>query len=582
MPIVVLTGGQKEYSDGDKYWPAGRKKEYSDSIQVDLLNLSSISKQIIAEKSGHHIHIDESEAVTEAVKQLVLKIKNANRKMNTFYNKVFSCLYFIIVLLYLRVTQVHAQKHATNNSLERESALYSDFTFPENWRTQTGRSISIPVKVFKTSSTTPSYPIMWLGGGPGQSNMDFKPPFEFLENHDVILIGYRGVDGSVLLECPEINNAFKGSGPNLLSHESIENIKHAAEECATRFLECGIDLNGYTIEQVLFDIDSVRSYFKIDKLNLLSASYGTRVSQLYAKFHFNHVNKSVMIGANPPGNFVWEPQVIDKKIGDYNILCQQDPYCKGKTKNLNETFNKVFREMPELWLLIPIDPGKVKAVTFGMLYHKGSALQVIDSFLAAGEGDYSGIALMSVAYNFILPDMMVWGDFLSKGMIDYDSSRNYRNEFAASEFALGSPMSAMFMDIGKTWPVRQPGAEFSKLDTMLTSTLVLNGALDFSTPHELIEAELMPFLTNGKLVVFNGVGHVADLLYKSSIKRGIKKYYLTGEVQFDEFNIKNEFKIKIGFPLIAKIAIGLFFVLLLLLGFIFKRLLKRFKRVYPS
>ena len=75
IPLIILTGGQKEYSDGDKYWTAIRKKTYSDSLQKDLLNLSTNSKQIIAKKSGHHIHIDEPEVVTEAVKQLVLSIK---------------------------------------------------------------------------------------------------------------------------------------------------------------------------------------------------------------------------------------------------------------------------------------------------------------------------------------------------------------------------------------------------------------------------------------------------------------------------------------------------------------------------
>jgi len=74
IPLIVLTGGQKEHSEGDKYWTAERKKAYSDSLQTDLLNLSNNSKQIIAEKSGHHIHIDEPEVLIKAIKQLVRNI----------------------------------------------------------------------------------------------------------------------------------------------------------------------------------------------------------------------------------------------------------------------------------------------------------------------------------------------------------------------------------------------------------------------------------------------------------------------------------------------------------------------------
>lgn len=79
IPLIVITGGQKEYSDGDEYWTAERQKKYSDSLQLDLLNLSSNSIQIIAENSGHQIHIDEPLIVTEAVKQLVLKLKDVNK-----------------------------------------------------------------------------------------------------------------------------------------------------------------------------------------------------------------------------------------------------------------------------------------------------------------------------------------------------------------------------------------------------------------------------------------------------------------------------------------------------------------------
>ena len=75
IPLIVLTGGQKEYSEGDKNWSAERMRVYSDSLQKDFLNLSSKSKQIIAKYSGHHIHIDEPEVVVKAIKQLLENIK---------------------------------------------------------------------------------------------------------------------------------------------------------------------------------------------------------------------------------------------------------------------------------------------------------------------------------------------------------------------------------------------------------------------------------------------------------------------------------------------------------------------------
>ncbi|MEM9647020.1 MAG: alpha/beta fold hydrolase [Bacteroidota bacterium] len=454
-----------------------------------------------------------------------------------------------------------------DGSGKEHAVVNIELQFPENWKSKTGRKITLPIKIFKTTNENPSSPIFWLNGGPGQSNLDYNPPPELLENHDIILMGYRGVDGSVQLECPEVNSALKGTGNDLLSKESVGHIIGASKECANRLMNDGIDLNGFTIEQVLFDISAVCKHLNLEKINLLSASYGTRVALLYGKFYPEDVHRSVMIGANPPGNFVWEPTTIACKIRDYDLICQKNAYCQGKTKDLTKTIEKVLQEMPDYWWFVPIDPGKVKVVSFGMLYHSDTAKQVIDAFLAASEGDYSGIALMSIAYDYVLPNMMVWGDFLSKGMIDYDPSRNYWEEFTADTNSLGSPMSALFMDVGSAWPVEQPSREYSKIGPSSVSTLVLSGGLDFSTPHEIAQKELMPLLSNGKQVVFEGKGHVSDLLYRTEIKQGIKDYFLTGMVAFQKLEGFGTFKVDNGFPKIAKISLAVLVLVSLLIVF---------------
>jgi pimeloyl-ACP methyl ester carboxylesterase len=57
-PLIVLTRG-KNLSEGH----SGR--------QVDLLRLSRNSAQVIVEESGHHVHLDDPEAVAQAVRQVV-------------------------------------------------------------------------------------------------------------------------------------------------------------------------------------------------------------------------------------------------------------------------------------------------------------------------------------------------------------------------------------------------------------------------------------------------------------------------------------------------------------------------------
>jgi pimeloyl-ACP methyl ester carboxylesterase len=69
IPLIVLTRGNREPSS-----------EEEKRMQVDLLNLSSNSKQIIAEGSGHHIQLDEPTLVTGAIRDVVDSARH-NRKV---------------------------------------------------------------------------------------------------------------------------------------------------------------------------------------------------------------------------------------------------------------------------------------------------------------------------------------------------------------------------------------------------------------------------------------------------------------------------------------------------------------------
>ena len=41
--------------------------------------------------------------------------------------------------------------------------------------------------------------------------MEFAEASRFADRHDVVLVGYRGVDGSTALDCPEVSSALKRS-----------------------------------------------------------------------------------------------------------------------------------------------------------------------------------------------------------------------------------------------------------------------------------------------------------------------------------------------------------------------------------
>lgn len=194
---------------------------------------------------------------------------------------------------------------------------------PENRSNPAARLIALPVKRIRTVSDHPAEPIFYLSDGPGSSNKGFKPPAWLLAQHDIVMIGYRGVDGTPKLDCPEVAKAVTGVGADLLSPASLDGMGKAMSTCAARLESEGVDLAGYTIPEVVDDMESARTAMGYAHVDLISESYGTRVAQIYADMHSASLLRSAMIGVNPPGHFYWDPAVVDAQIAYYANLRKQ-------------------------------------------------------------------------------------------------------------------------------------------------------------------------------------------------------------------------------------------------------------------
>ena len=71
---------------------------------------------------------------------------------------------------------------------------------PENRAKADSRLIALPVIRVRATGNNPAEPIFWLTGGPGQNNMKLKPPAWLFARHDFVMVGYRGADGSSVLD----------------------------------------------------------------------------------------------------------------------------------------------------------------------------------------------------------------------------------------------------------------------------------------------------------------------------------------------------------------------------------------------
>ena len=429
---------------------------------------------------------------------------------------------------------------------------------PENRSRLGSRLIALPVLRIRSSSASPAEPIFHLAGGPGVSNMRFRPPDELLANHDIVLVGYRGVDRSSVLDCPEFEKAVLGDGKSILGDTSLDLMTRAVRLWLARTRSAGVDLAGYTLPEVIEDLETARLKLGYERVNLLSESYGTRLAQVYAALHPRSLHRSAMIGVNPPGRFVWEPQMVDAQIAQYGRLWAHDDAASVRTADLAQAVRTVSHNMPARWLLLPIDPGKVNAAAFVLLFNRKTAAQVFDAYVAAAHGDASGLALMGMAYDFMLPGAFVWGDLFAKGAsADMDLKRDYAATLQPQESIMGSPIAWLaWAPLSRARERELAPGQLLQPQPSDVETLLLSGSVDFSTPAEYARDELLPTLRNGTQVIFSEAGHVPDIwkLQPEATLRMLTTFYLTGEPDTSLLAyVPMDFKVGLGFPRLAKL-----------------------------
>ncbi|MCP4898821.1 MAG: alpha/beta hydrolase [bacterium] len=454
---------------------------------------------------------------------------------------------------------------------------------PENRNDEKSRVISLPVKRIRASSDTPLEPIFYLTGGPGESNMDYSRVAWFHENHDIVLVGYRGVDGSVVLNCPEVSEAFS-SGIPLLSSEGMAAQANAYSVCADRLQADGVELAGYTVLEVVDDIEAARQALGYSSINLESGSYGTRLAQIYSWRYPDHVHRNAMVAVNPPGRFWWDPAILHEQILRYSTLCAEDEYCSSRTDDLAASIQKALDAMPERWLIFPVDRDAVLIATFIGLYSTDGAALTFDIWLAAAEGDYSGMALVTAALKYMVPAGYTWGDNASKACsadYDYDPTVDYIAQATPEPYLIGSPGSAMGWAAAAGWPVSKIPDEYRSAQPSAVETLMLSGTLDVSTPAQNARDQLLPLLENGEQVVLSGFAHTGDLIYhqREATRHLLSTFFTTGRVDASLFESNRvNFKASWGFPLIAKLVLAggtlAMVVLLLVCRYVF-RLVRR-------
>ena len=395
---------------------------------------------------------------------------------------------------------------------------------PENRRRARSRALRLRVRMLGRVGA----PVIFhLTGGPGMSNLVQRYPKPLLEAFRVVEVGYRGLDSTPSLDGRLLARAL--GRRDLSSTESKAALEQAFAASVALWREQGFDLAGYQLRDIASDLEDARRALGLDRVHLLAQSYGTRVALHYMTQHPDAIASSVLIGANPPGHFFWSSADVHDAFAAYQPHFEAAcPEYTGKLE-LEELCARVLERLPERWLGLRIDRDRVRMLTFFLLFHRTTAVWVFDTYLRAQEkGAFGRFALASLAMGVSFPRMGAWGDFFIKGLLaDYDPERDYASEALAAPGRFGSPLGQLLFAPAwdrSVFADRDPPAALD----VRPPTLVLSGALDFSTPAKNARELTTRFPCVVQLVEPDK-GHVADFWREPALPGVLERFFGAGE-----------------------------------------------------
>jgi pimeloyl-ACP methyl ester carboxylesterase len=220
-------------------------------------------------------------------------------------------------------------------------------TVPLKHENPTGPTIKLAVVHLKATGSNPvAEPLIFLNGGPGGSMATWPLPafaqgyYSFaplLERQDVIIFDQRGAGASQpALSCGLPASATTGG----IAYPDVP-------ACLRDLTQSGTDLTAFRTEENAADVDSLRSALGYQKVDLLGASYGTRLALEVMRDFPESIRSVVLSSPMPPevdpfsGQLIGFNNALDAIFAD----CAADSGCDVAYPNLNESLETGFNRL---------------------------------------------------------------------------------------------------------------------------------------------------------------------------------------------------------------------------------------------
>src|SRR5688572_25271995 len=387
---------------------------------------------------------------------------------------------------------------------------------PENRTTTGGRMISLRVVILpsRAAAGAPRQALFYLVGGPGLAASTLADLVAATHattraTHDIVLVDQRGTGGSNALRC----NLYGDSGV-LATYLSDQFPVDSVRACAAR-LARRADLAQYTTANAADDLEAVRLWLDVPRIDLDASAYSTRVALDYVARYSPHVRSLVLQGAIPQDVSLARTaardaqNALDRVIAD----CAADPFCRTSFPALRRELSTLLARLDRGPLTVRVEhPRSEDSVTVAltrdvfadrlriMLYSTRLSRRIPIVLHRAHEGDWTPFVTLAYELSRVVFDQLDAGAHLSAACVDDMSpSSDTRGTF------LGDYRLRMYREACAAWPhARAP----DNRGAVTASVLVLHiaGALDPVTPPRFAEA-VARGTPNARVVVVPGMAH---------------------------------------------------------------------------
>ena len=192
-------------------------------------------------------------------------------------------------------------------------------------------------------------PVFFFAGGPGQSAIDLagnigRTLARLSNRRDIVLIDQRGTGRSAPLHCAET----PPNQPLALAADSNWQVARLRACRAQLQRRPHGDLRHYGTWLAARDVDAVRSALGAGQINLVGASYGTRVALDYMRQFPQAMRRAVLDGVAPPDMVLPASASADNQAALDAVLsaCEEDAGCRARFPALRHKWQALLQSLP--------------------------------------------------------------------------------------------------------------------------------------------------------------------------------------------------------------------------------------------